>query len=84
MGRYMESYGIIKGVCMGLGIPYTPIAPRTWKAKMMRDMPKEKGSSIVRVQQLFPDINLPLKRHHNIADSILICLYGLKAMEDIL
>jgi len=77
-GRYMESYGRIRGICEGLGIPYTLVHPRTWKKVMMPDMPKEKGASIQRVKQLYPDIDLPRKKDHNKCDALLLSLYGLK------
>lgn len=76
-GRYMESYGRIRGICEGMIIPYTLIHPKTWKKKMMNDMGKEKGASIVRAKQLYPNINLPLVKDHGRADAVLITLYGI-------
>jgi len=79
--RYGCSYGIVIGICVGLKISYTLVHPRTWKAAMMRDMPKEKGASVLRCQQLFPDFateNLKLKKHHGRADSLLIGFWGVK------
>jgi crossover junction endodeoxyribonuclease RuvC len=78
--NYMASYGIIKGICVGLNIPYTLVHPKTWKAKMMRDMSKEKGASIVRVRQLYPELDFPRKKDHGRADAILIARYGLNKM----
>jgi hypothetical protein len=77
-GRYLTSYGILRGICVGLGIPYTLIHPRTWKKSMMKDMPKEKQASIMRVNQLYPNISLPRKKDHHKADSTLLSLFGLK------
>lgn len=74
-GNYMMGFGLLKGICVGLAIPYTLIHPKTWKKVLMRDMGKEKGASVLRVKQLYPDIELPLKRDHNKADSILIARY---------
>ncbi len=75
-GRYMESYGRIRGICAGMKIPYTLIHPRTWKRVMMADMGKEKGESILRTKQLFPHVELPLKKDHGKADACLIAEYG--------
>lgn len=75
-GRYMDSYGQIKGICIGLGLPYTLVHPRTWKKLIMHDMGKEKGESIVRAKQLFPSVDLPLKKDHGKADALLIAEYG--------
>ncbi len=75
-GRYMDGYGVIKGICIGLAIPYTLVHPRTWKKLIMFDMGKEKGESIVRAKQLFPMVDLPLKKDHGRADALLIAEYG--------
>ena len=79
-GRYMMSYGVLRGLCVGLGIPYQLVHPRTWKKAMMPDMPKEKEASIQRVGQLYPDLVLDRKKDHGKADALLICLYGQRAM----
>ena len=71
-GRYMCSYGFLRGVCVGLGLEHQLIHPRTWKKAMMPDMPKEKEASIMRVGQLYPDVVLERKKDHGIADAILI------------
>ncbi len=80
-GRYMEGYGRIRGICEGMKIPYTLVHPRTWKRIMMADMPKDKGQSIVRVKQLFPEIDLPRKKDHGKADAILIAEYGRRQLK---
>ena len=77
-GRYMASYGFLRGVCAGLSIEYHLIHPKTWKKVMMHDMPKEKEASIMRVGQLYPDIVLGRKKDHGIADAILIAKYLLE------
>ncbi len=76
-GRYLEQYGRMRGICVGLRIPYQLVHPKTWKGKMLRDMPKEKGASIVKVKQLYPDLELPFKKDHGKCDAVLICLYGM-------
>lgn len=78
--NYGVGYGIIRGICIGLQIPYTLVHPRTWKKVMMPDMPKEKEASIVRALQLFPSIQLPRKKDHGKADALLICEYGRRSM----
>jgi crossover junction endodeoxyribonuclease RuvC len=75
--HYMASYGILRGIAKGMGIPYSLVHPATWKKAMMKDMPKEKSASIARVQQLFPGVGLTRKKDHGKADAALIALYGL-------
>jgi len=75
--RYGAGYGVIRGICVGLGVPYSLCHPSTWKKKMMKDMPKEKYSSILRVCQLYPGLVMPRKKDHNKAEALLVGLYGL-------
>ena len=74
-GRYMASYGFLRGLCVGMGLPYILIRPPTWKKAMLADMPKEKGSSIQKVGQIYPNIKLTRKKDHGICDAILIARY---------
>ena len=79
-GRYLTGYGFIRGMCAGLGLPVVLVHPATWKAKIMRDMPKEKQASVLKCQQLFPSWsaeNLRLVKHHGRADAVLIAYYGM-------
>jgi crossover junction endodeoxyribonuclease RuvC len=79
-GRYMMAYGIVRGICVGLGIPYTLVTPQRWKNVMMADMPKEKGASIIAALRMFPELSLPRKKDHGRADSILIAAYGARLL----
>ena len=80
-GRYMMSYGIIRGICTGTGIPYTTCTPQSWKKTQMAGMGKEKNASILRCQQLYPDVALPLAKDHGKADAILIARHGIQHLE---
>ena len=80
--RYLIGFGIIRGLCVGLGLPYQLVHPATWKARIMRDMPKEKQASVMKCNQLFPAWsaeNLRLKKHHGRADALLIAHYAATA-----
>lgn len=74
-GNYMKCAGILEGICVGLGIPFTLVSPVTWKKKMLPDMAKGKEASLVRVQQLCPGL-LKLKKDNHKAEAYLIALYG--------
>ena len=74
-GRYMASYGFLRGLCVGNGIPYHLIQPQTWKKAMMPDMGKDKGASIQKVSQLYPELILTRVKVHGIADALLIARY---------
>lgn len=78
-----KGYGIWLGLIAGLWIRVNEVAPQTWKKFWLKDMPKDKNSSVLRVQQLFPDVNLlPTERSrkpsHDLADAILIAMYGMQ------
>jgi crossover junction endodeoxyribonuclease RuvC len=78
-GHYMKGAGIIEGIIIALGTAYELIHPATWKRAVMRDMPKEKEASVIKVRQLYPDYEgLTHKKHHGRADAILIAYYGVK------
>lgn len=74
--RYMASWGIIIGICVGLYIPYTLMTPQSWKKEMMAGMGKEKEASIARVKQLYPGLDLNRKKDHGKADAVLIANYA--------
>lgn len=76
-GRYMASWGMIVGVCVGLGIKYTLVPPQTWKKAMMQGMAKEKDASIARAKQLYPGVEFLRKKDHGLAEALLIAEYGL-------
>lgn len=74
-GRYMASYGFLRGLCVGNGLPYHLIRPQSWKKAMMPDMGKDKGASIQKATQLYPELRLTRVKDHGIADAILIARY---------
>lgn len=75
-GTTMENYGLLRGICVGLGIPYIPVSPKTWKAVMLKGMnTTDKASSVIRASQLTA---LSVSKDHNRADAILIGYYGVR------
>ena len=72
MGR---GFGMWEMALVSLVIPYDKITPQRWKGTMMYGMPKEKDTSRLRAQQLFPTADLKLKKHHGRADALLIAEY---------
>lgn len=78
MFSFGENFGTWKGILIALQIPFTQVAPQTWKKSMLKDMPKEKSSSVQRCLQLYPQMvdSFKRKKDHNRADAILIASYG--------
>jgi len=76
--RYMCGYGILRGICVGLFLPYITVPPVTWKKKMLGSQAKGKDGSILLVNQLYPGLLPGRKKDHGRADAILIAKYGLE------
>lgn len=78
MFSFGENYGKWQGIIAALGYSYSMVAPQTWKKELLKDMPKEKESSIIRALQLFPGMSnfLSRKKDHNRAEALLIAEYG--------
>ena len=74
--RFGQGLGIWEGLVVGLGYRLEWVTPQAWKKRMMDGMPKDKGASIVRALQIFPDADLSLKKHHGRADALLIAEYA--------
>ena len=75
-GSYMRNYGILLGICSGLQIRCTEITPAAWKAKVMSGMAKDKGASIIRAGELYPEVPLNRKKDHGRADALLLGWYA--------
>jgi len=70
-----EGYGIWKGILAAFSIPHELVTPQAWKKLMLSGRSKEKGATILRVQQLFPGADVHLKKHHGRADALLLAEY---------
>lgn len=70
--KFGMSYGFLRGLLIGLEIPFEEVTPQKWQ-KFMGCMSKgDKRVTRARAQQLFPHIKVT----HAIADSLLIAEYG--------
>lgn len=78
--NYGKGFGLWLGLLIGLGIPHTLVSPRRWKTAMMADMPKDKGASLLRAKQLFPQCasQLTLVKDHDKAEALLLAAWGLR------
>jgi hypothetical protein len=69
-------FGLWQGVVVGLNLPMEMVTPQRWQKEMLAGMQGGKEASIIRAQELFPDAELHLKKHHGRADALLIAEYG--------
>lgn len=81
-------YGLWLGLIAGLGLRLVTVHPRTWQAKLCRDIPGDstKARSIMAAGRLFPSVDLRAtercrKQHDGKADSLLLAYYGLQMLE---
>jgi Holliday junction resolvasome RuvABC endonuclease subunit len=75
-GKFMKATGIIIGLLTANKIPFIEVAPQTWK-KISPNLACSKCSSTERkkksleyAQNRFPEAELTLQIHHNIADAL--------------
>ena len=73
-----DTYGAIRGVLGALGIPTYYVLPQTWKKALIIS---SKEDSLKAIKDLYPLLKMR-KKDHNLAEAILIALYGQKVREN--
>ena len=73
-----DTYGAIRGVLGALNIPTYTIAPQTWKKQLKIS---SKDDSLKAIKELYPLLKMR-KKDHNIAEALLLALYGKKEREN--
>jgi len=72
-------FGLWVGILAELRAPYDVTHPRTWQARMLRDVPSTdtKGRSLLRARQLWPDqIGRLGKTKHGRSDALLMAEFA--------
>jgi hypothetical protein len=74
---FMQQYGLITGILIGLGIPYEDCHPAVWKANMFHGA-SNKTDARVLAASLFPEVANRFERvkDDGLAESILIAEYS--------
>ena len=67
-----DTYGAIRGVLGALNIPTYTVAPQTWKKELKIS---SKDDSLKAIKELYPLLKMR-KKDHNIAEALLLALYG--------
>ena len=87
--RFAQATGQVEGVIAALRIPYFRVPPQRWQKEYLRFTnggADKKQRSVMAASELFPDLELPRKKDHNKAESVLIADFCRKhhnmAMED--
>ncbi len=74
---FMEQFGLIRGVLIGLGIPYEDVHPATWKANIFHGA-SDKTDARRLAASLFPVVaqRFELKKNDGLAEATLIAEYA--------
>ena len=78
--KFGEQFGILKGLCMGIGVKFITITPQEWK-RGLGLLHQDKDASIALAKKLFPGANLRpsarcRKDSDGMAESLLIAEYA--------
>jgi crossover junction endodeoxyribonuclease RuvC len=72
-------YGLIRGILVGMQLPYQLVRSQQWKGDVLKGTAKDKTAAIVHCKQTFPTLSLvpPKGRvdHDGIADAVCIGEY---------
>jgi len=79
-------WGIVRGICSALHLPYTLVHPATWKKAMCAGLSKGKDVSIIVAKRLWPDTDLRASSrcktdHDGMADALCIAEYGRRILK---
>lgn len=82
-----KGFGLWEGICIGMGIRYDIVHPKTWTKIMLKEIPlgDPKSRSMTKCQRLFPNLPLMLPRGRKLtldgrSDAALLAYYGMLQM----
>lgn len=79
VGKYMEGFGLLQGLCFGMGRSYVLVRPQDWKKQILVGYDRsKKESSVLYVYRRWPlsDLRGNKDQIHGQADAICMALYG--------
>ena len=79
MFTFGTGWGLVRGICAGLGLPYELVRPQEWQRSMLAGQPK--GAEYLVASRLWPNaewrVNERSRRiHDGLVDAALICEFG--------
>lgn len=83
MFAFGQGYGMVRGILAAVGVPYTLVSPRKWKAAL--GVPASKDGARARASQLLPGAadQWPRVKDDGRAEAALIALHGQQSLEGI-
>lgn len=70
--KFGKCFGQALGVVQALRVPYVLVSPSVWKKHYAITPKSSKDASRLVCKRLYPDADIPLKKHHGRAEAILI------------
>lgn len=79
MFSFGTSWGLVRGICAGLGLPYELVRPQEWQGAMLKG--QSPGSEYLVASRLWPLVDFrsserAKKAHDGLVDSALIAEFG--------
>jgi len=79
MFSFGTGWGLLRGICAGLGLPYELVRPQEWQGEVLKGQPP--GSEYLVASRLWPHAEWRAsercqKPHDGLVDAALIALYG--------
>ena len=79
MFTFGTGWGLVRGICAGLGLPYVLVRPQEWQKEMLAGQPK--GSEYLVASRLWPYADWRVsersqRNHDGLVDAALICEFG--------
>ena len=79
MFSFGAGWGLVRGICAGLGFPYELVRPQEWQGEMLKGQPE--GSEYVVISRLWPNAEWRAsercqRAHDGLLDAALIAEYG--------
>ena len=67
-----KSFGMWAGIMACLKVPTIAVHARIWKKKIFEISGTDKQESILKAEEIYPNLNFSKKKDHNLAEAILI------------
>lgn len=79
MFTFGTGWGLVRGICAGLGLPYVLVRPQEWQKELLAGQPK--GSEFLVASRLWPNAEWRASEqsqrpHDGLVDAALLCEYA--------
>lgn len=71
-----QGFGLIRGILVGLNVPYELVSAVTWKSVMLAGLGRDKSHALEKARALFPTADLGKRKDAGRAEALLLAEYG--------